>query len=447
MAQQATIFALSSGHGRAGVAVIRVSGPAAGAALERLGGALPKPRYAALRTLRSPAGEVLDGALVLWLPGPRSETGEDMAELHVHGGRAVIAGVLEALAAVDGCRLAEPGEFARRSFENGKIDLTAAEALADLVDADTAAQRRQALGQAGGALARLYDGWRAALIEAQALTEAAIDFSDEGDVGEKAAAGAREAVAGLLPRLRAHLDDGRRGEILREGFRVAIAGPPNAGKSSLLNALARREAAIVSEEAGTTRDIIEVTLDLAGVPVVLSDTAGIRAAEGKVEREGIRRAVVHARAADLVLWLTDAASPAPPQPPEDLAGQGAALIRVLNKVDLLGGGLKPAVAADGTLRISVLTGAGLPALTEAIARRAAAGAGATEAPVITQARHRQLLEVSVAALEAYLAGDPAGLELRAEDLRRAATALGRITGRVDVEDVLGAIFGRFCIGK
>ncbi|MFZ1105746.1 MAG: tRNA uridine-5-carboxymethylaminomethyl(34) synthesis GTPase MnmE, partial [Hyphomicrobiaceae bacterium] len=345
----------------------------------------------------------------------------------------------------DGCRPAEAGEFARRSFENGKIDLTAAEALADLVDADTAAQRRQALRQAGGALARLYDGWRAALIEAQALTEAAIDFADEGDVGEKAAAGAREAVTRLLPRLRAHLDDGRRGEILREGFRVAIAGPPNAGKSSLLNALARREAAIVSEEAGTTRDIIEVTLDLGGVPVILSDTAGMHAAEGGVEREGIRRAVAHARAADLVVWLTDAAGPLPPQPPPDLVGQGGALIRALNKVDLLGDGAEVAVDADGAFRVSVRTGAGLPALTEAIARRAAAGV--PEAPVITQARHRHLIESCIAALEAYLCGAPAELELRAEDLRRAATALGRITGRVDVEDVLGAIFGRFCIGK
>jgi tRNA modification GTPase len=426
------------------VAVIRVSGPSAGKALERLAGALPRPRYAALRILRSPAGEALDAALVLWLPGPRSETGEDMAELHVHGGRAVIAGVLEALGAVDGCRPAEPGEFARRSFENGKIDLTAAEALADLVDADTAAQRRQALRQAGGALARLYDGWRAALIEAQALTEAAIDFSDEGDVGEKAAAKAREAVAGLLPRLRSHLDDGRRGEILREGFRVAIAGPPNAGKSSLLNALARREAAIVSEEAGTTRDIIEVILDLGGAPVILSDTAGIRAAEGGVEREGIRRAVAHARAADLVVWLTDAASPSPPQPPPEVVGHGA-LIRVINKVDLLGDDAEATVTSDDTFPISVRTGAGLPALTEAIARRAAAGG--SEAPVITQARHRHLIEACVAALEAYLDGAPAELELRAEDLRRAATALGRITGRVDVEDVLGAIFGRFCIGK
>jgi tRNA modification GTPase len=418
-------------------------------ALERLAGALPKPRYAALRTLRSPTGEVLDGALVLWLPGPRTETGEDMAELHVHGGRAVIAGVLEALGTVPGCRLAEPGGFARRSFENGKIDLTAAEALADLVDADTAAQRRQALRQAGGALARLYDGWRTALIEAQALTEAAIDFADEGDVGEKAAAGARAAVAGLLTRLKAHLYDGRRGEILREGFRVAIAGPPNAGKSSLLNALARREAAIVSEEAGTTRDIIEVTLDLNGVPVVLSDTAGIREAEGKVEREGIRRAVAHVRGADLVLWLTDAAGPTLPQPPAELVGPGGALIIALNKVDLLGDVGEGAAADDGTFRISALTGAGLPALTDAIARRAAdgAGAGASEAPVITQARHRQLLETCAGALETYMAGDPAELELRAEDLRRAATALGRITGRVDVEDVLGAIFGRFCIGK
>jgi tRNA modification GTPase len=445
MAQKPTIYALSSGHGRAGVAVIRVSGPAAGLALERLAGTLPKPRYAALRVLRSPAGEVLDGALVLWLPGPRTETGEDMAELHVHGGRAVIAGVLEALGAVADCRPAEAGEFARQSFENGKIDLTAAEALADLVDADTAAQRRQALRQAAGALAQLYDGWRAALIEAQALTEAAIDFADEGDVGEQATTDARKAVAALLPLLRAHLDDGRRGEILREGFRVAIAGPPNAGKSSLLNALARREAAIVSEEAGTTRDIIELTLDLAGVPVILSDTAGIREAEGKVEREGIRRAVAHARAADLVVWVTDAAAPAQPEPPADLIGEGAALIRAFNKVDLPGIA-DPVVGEDG-FRISILTGAGLPELIEAIARRAAAGAGASEAPVITQVRHRQLLEGCVVALESYLTGHPAELELRAEDLRRAAAALGRITGRVDVEDVLGAIFGRFCIGK
>ncbi|HEX5959037.1 MAG TPA: tRNA uridine-5-carboxymethylaminomethyl(34) synthesis GTPase MnmE [Hyphomicrobiaceae bacterium] len=446
MAQQATIFALSSGQGRAGIAVIRVSGPRAGAALERLAGSLPKPRFAALRTLRNHGGEPLDSALALWLPAPRSETGEDMAELHVHGGRAVIAGVLEALGAVAGCRLAEPGEFARRAFENGKIDLTAAEALADLVDADTAGQRRQALRQAGGSLARLYDGWRATLIEAQALTESAIDFADEADVSERAMVGARELVARLAPTIRAHLDDGRRGEILRQGLHVAIAGPPNAGKSSLLNALARREAAIVSEEAGTTRDIIEVTLDLAGVPVILSDTAGIREAEGRIEREGVRRAVAHARAADLVLWLTDA-STVPELPPADLEAGEVALLRVSNKTDLLGDASAPVAAAAGGLRISVRTGAGLSELIAAIAERAGAAAAASDAPVLTQARHRQLLELCTDALDAYLAGDPEAAELRAEDLRRAAAALGRITGRVDVEDVLGAIFGRFCIGK
>jgi tRNA modification GTPase len=446
MAGPATIYALSSGHGRAGLAVIRVSGPAAGTALDRLAPPRPKPRFAGLRTVRSEAGEVLDGALVLWIPGPRSETGEDMAEFHVHGGRAVIAGVLEALSALPGFRLAEPGEFARRAFENGKIDLTAAEALADLVDADTAAQRRQALRQAGGALARLYDGWRADLIRAQALTESAIDFADEADVGTGALTEARALAARLAPAIRAHLDDGRRGEILREGFRVAIAGPPNAGKSSLLNALARREAAIVSDEAGTTRDILEVTLDLAGVPVILSDTAGVREAEGKVEQEGIRRALANAGAADLVLWLTDAAAPRPEAPPIDLA-QAGKVMRVVNKVDLLKMRASAAAAKTDAIRISALTGEGLPELADAVGRRAAERIGASEAPVITQARHRERLAACAEALEAYLAGPPADLELRAEDLRRAATALGRITGRVDVEDVLGEIFGRFCIGK
>jgi len=449
MAGPATIYALSSGQGRAALAVIRVSGPGAGLAIDRLAAPRPKPRFAALRTVRSATGEALDSALVLWIPGPRSETGEDMAELHVHGGRAVIAGVLEALAALPEYRLAEPGEFARRGFENGKLDLTAAEAIADLVDADTAAQRRQALRQAVGGLARLYDGWRADLIRAQALTESAIDFSDEADVGAGALAEARALAARLAPAIRAHLDDGRRGEILRQGFRVAIAGPPNAGKSSLLNALARREAAIVSEEAGTTRDIIEVTLDLGGVPVILSDTAGIREAAGKVETEGIRRALAHARAADLVVWLTDATEPRPEPPPADLAAVGGGeILRVINKADLVKPGPLPGAEAGGAaLRISVLTGEGLPELAAAVGRRAAERIGASEAPVITQARHRQQLAVCAEALEAYLAGPPADLELRAEDLRRAATAVGRITGRVDVEDVLGEIFARFCIGK
>ena len=445
MGDAQTIFALSSGHGRAGVAVIRLSGPAAGVALDRLAGPRAKPRVAAFRRVRhQETDEVLDEALVLWFPGPRSETGEDMAELHVHGGRAVIAGVLAALGGIEGCRLAEPGEFARRAFTNGKIDLTAAEAIADLVEAETAAQRRQALRQAGGALARLYDGWRTELIRAQALIEAAIDFSDEADVGVEACEEARRLVARLLPQVRQHLDDGRRGEIVREGFRVAIAGPPNVGKSSLLNAFARREAAIVSDEAGTTRDVIEVTLDLGGVPVVLSDTAGIREAEGKVEREGIRRAVARARDAELVLWLMDAADPRP-EPPPDLVHGRAEMLWVLNKIDLVGGdgrrtraGLVPALGPDRR-------GAAGPG--QGNRGQGGAAAGGSEAPVITQARHRQQIEATVEALEAYLAGAPADLELRAEDLRRAATALGRITGRVDVEDVLTEIFSRFCIGK
>lgn len=442
-----TIFALSSGHGRAGVAVIRVAGPAAGVALDRMAAPRPAPRHAAFRRVRHPpTGEVLDEALVLWLPGPMSETGEDMAELHVHGGRAVISGVLAALGSIEGCRLAEPGEFARRAFENGKIDLTAAEAIADLVDAETAAQRRQALRQAGGALAKLYDVWRTGLIRAQALTESAIDFSDEADVGKKVCEGARELVAGLLPSIRQHLDDGRRGEILREGFRVAIAGPPNVGKSSLLNALARREAAIVSDEAGTTRDVIEVTLDLRGIPVIFSDTAGIREAEGKVEREGIRRAVARARDADVVLWLMDATGPQP-EPPPDLAAPGREMLRVLNKIDLLPADGARAIGRPCWLRLSARTGEGLPALANAIEDKAAAAVGASEAPAITQARHRQQIETAAEALEAYLSGAPPDLELRAEDLRRAATALGRITGQVDVEDVLGEIFSRFCIGK
>lgn len=446
MPDRQTIFALSSAPGRSAIAVFRVSGPAAGTVIERMASPRASPRKAALRLIRDPdTGELLDQGLVLWFAGPHTETGEDMAEFHVHGGRAVTQSMLKALGAVPGCRLAEPGEFARRAFENGKIDLTQAEAIADLVDAETQAQAKQAMRQVGGALARLYEGWRVQLIEAQALTEAAIDFSDEGDVSARTTAQAREIVAGLVPELAQHLDDNRRGEILREGFHVVIAGPPNVGKSSLLNAMARRDAAIVSEEAGTTRDVIEVKMDLGGLPVMLSDTAGIREAEGKVEREGIRRTMDRARGADLVLWLMDAADPLTELPP-DLAGEGAETLWVLNKIDLLSDRLVPTLAAE-PLPLSVLTGEGLAALSAAVETRARARIGVTEAPVITQARHRQQLELCREALWAYLAGPSTELELRAEDLRRASTAIGRITGRVDVEDVLDQIFGRFCIGK
>jgi tRNA modification GTPase len=441
----ATIFALSSGHGRAGVAVIRVSGPAAREVLQRMGAPMPRPRFAGLRRIRNAAtGELIDQGLVLWFPGPKSETGEDMAELQVHGGRAVIAATLEAIGLIEGCRLAEPGEFARRAFQNGKIDLTAAEGLADLVDAETAAQRRQALRQSEGALAARYQDWRRRLLEAMALLEAAIDFSDEPDIAADTAAKARCAVESLCGEIAAHLDDGHRGEVIRDGFQVVLAGPPNVGKSSLLNALARRDVAIVSPEAGTTRDVIEIKLDLEGLPIVISDTAGIREAEGGVEQEGIRRTVGRARAADLVVWLTDASDAAAASPPCALPKER--MLRVANKCDLLEKrALKP--LPDGAIAVSATTGLGLERLTRHIAAIARARLGDNEAPALTQARHRLQLDDCRASLRGFLAAPIAELELRAEDLRRAAQAIGRLIGAVDAEDVLDAIFGRFCIGK
>lgn len=448
-----TIFALSSGHGRAGVAVIRISGPAAGTVLDCMAPPRPKPRFAAFRRIRHPeTGDLLDEALILWFPAPRSETGEDMAELQVHGGPAVVRAVLAALGTVPGCRLAEPGEFARRAFEHGRLDLTAVEGLADLIDAETEAQRRQALAQAAGALGSTCDAWRERLIAARSLAEAAIDFSDEADVAADALARARDTARALAGSIAAHLADANRGEIVRDGFRVVIAGPPNAGKSSLLNALARRDVAIVSPDPGTTRDAIEVRLDLGGYAVVLTDTAGIRDAPEAVEAEGIRRALSRSREADLVLWLVDVTVPAGP-PPTGLTADPRHRLTVLNKCDLP----QPSTAAaaaptDAPLCISALTGDGLPALTDRIAAavraRLANPDGAEAAPPpITQARHRAGLEAALAALSRALAAPPPAAELVAEDLRLAADALGRIVGRIDAEDVLDRIFSRFCIGK
>lgn len=441
--QPDTIFALSSAPGRAGVAVIRISGPEAGAVIDAMASPRPENRLAGLRRIRDPqSGEVLDEALVLWLAAPRTETGEDMVELHLHGSPAIVKAVLATLGRMPGCRLAEPGEFARRAFQNGKLDLAQVEGLADLIDAETDAQRHQALAQMRGALSDLYEGWRRDLIEACALMEAAIDFSDEGDVAGDAVERAYGIVRELQDEIRAHLDDGHRGEILREGFRVVLAGPPNAGKSSLLNALARREAAIVSEEAGTTRDALEVRLDLHGLPVIVTDTAGIREAEGKVEKEGIRRALAHAREADLVLWLGDAATE-PALPPPDVLERGDKLfMAVATKIDIPG-----AVAPPGALAISAKSGAGLPELINLIAASAQERIGVSSAPAITRERYRQHLLTCLHALQRFMDSPCTEHELRAEDLRQAIQALGRITGRVDVEEVLGEIFGRFCIGK
>jgi tRNA modification GTPase len=454
VASNDTIVAPASGAGLAAIAVIRLSGPAARTVLERLTGGVPPARHAALRDIGPPLRALIDRGLVLWFPAPSSFTGEDMAELHVHGGRAVVAAVIEAVLALPGMRLAEPGEFARRAFENGKLDLTEVEGLADLVQAETEAQARQALAQAQGSLRRLYDGWRDELVRAQALIEAGLDFADEGDVIADVGVKADTIVATLGASIARHLAE-RSGERLRDGLRVVIAGPPNAGKSSLLNALAKRDVAIVSEEAGTTRDVIEVHLDL-GVPVMLIDTAGLREAEGKVEAEGISRALARAGDADLVLWLVDATAPqwdAPAGLIPDTSGQIRTtpevipvkpwVIAVLNKIDLVSG----AGPGREAVRVSAKTGEGIGVLVETLAERAAiaaqSGAGAR---LLTRTRHRVELEAAAAALERF--GDRSlSPELKAEELRIAANHLGRLTGRIDVEEVLGAIFAEFCIGK
>ena len=406
----------------------------------------PKPREAGGRRILHPrTGEVIDRGIVLWFPAPRSFTGEDVAELHLHGGVAVVRAILTALAEFPDCRPAEPGEFARRAFDNGKIDLVEAEGLADLIDAETEGQRRQAIRQAQGVLSELYESWRHTLIEASALVEASIDFTDEADVANDAFVQGRGLVAQLESQIARHLQDGRRGEILRSGYRVVLAGPPNVGKSSLLNAIAHRDAAIVSEEAGTTRDVIEVHLDLGGLPVIVSDTAGIRPTEGPVEKEGIRRSLARAADADLVVWLTDIHAPEPTLPPE-LREVADRTLLVVNKTDLALGGAQP-VLPDDMIAISVKTGAGLDVLTSRLAAIAAQRIGPNEEPALTQDRHRRLLQAAMAELHAFLSGDASHTELRAEELRRAAVALGRITGRIDVEDVLDQVFGRFCIGK
>lgn len=577
MSDRPTIFALSSGRPPVAIAVIRISGPRAGAALTALGVKIPEPRKAGLARIRDPrTGEIIDEALVLWFPAPHSETGEDVAELQAHGGRAVIAAILDALAQIDGLRMAEAGEFTRRGFENGKLDLTAVEGLADLVGAETEGQRRQAFRQMKGLLGNRAETWRKRLIQALALVEARIDFSDEADVPEDLVAPALTIARELKGEIAAALADGHRGERLREGLVVAIAGPPNAGKSTLLNRIARREAAIVSPFAGTTRDVIEVHLDLGGLPVTLLDTAGIRDTDDPVEFEGVRRARERAASADLVLWVVDASAagavaeleaagasadpdhsvgagsrsvageslsggtgagldggPVGDQPAglfgsegtdrrphaSATSGLGAPLDTALdessrarpgrvwlirNKIDLIEQILSKSesklrdsdksepelktnkqlinkantelthkseqrlrfnkeltnvvVASlpnsteatftinDYTFNLSASSGEGFEALLTQLRCHAESYLSGGEQSLVTRARHRAALEATLAALERTEA--VAGAEdLLAEELRTAAHALGRLTGRVDVEDVLDVIFRDFCIGK
>lgn len=392
------------------------------------------PRRATLRRLRDPAdGSPLDDAVLVWMPGPGSFTGEDVLEIQHHGGTAVVALLLEALGRVPGLRLAEPGEFTKRAFLNGRLDLTEAEGLADLIDAATRAQARQALRQLEGGLGRLYRGWRERLLDALARLEAEIDFGDEGDVPEAMLSGVLPGVEALRAEITAHLAD-RRGERLRAGLTIAVLGAPNVGKSSLVNLLARREVAIVTPVPGTTRDVLEVALELDGLPVTLLDTAGLRETSDPVEREGVARARRRAAEADLRLGILDATAP-------DWPSVAGAELVAANKSDL---GAEPIA---GALPISCLTGAGIDGLLARLAEAARPLLDNGDAPLVTRARHREALGEAVQALDRFRRATGAELALPAEELRLAANAIGRVTGRVSAEEVLDRIFATFCIGK
>ncbi len=457
--REQTIFALSSGRPPSAISIVRVSGSEAATALALLAGKIPLPRMATRALLRDGHQQPIDDAVVLWFPGPASATGEDVAEFHVHGGRAVLAALFAALSALDHMRTAEPGEFTRRAFENGKLDLTEAEGLDDLIHADTDRQRSQALRQLKGLLGDRARDWRAQIIEASALIEAGIDFSDEGDVPAELIAPALAKIKTLLGEIQQVLVDQGRSERLREGLIVAIAGPPNVGKSTLMNQLARREVAIVSPHAGTTRDIIEVQLDLDGYPVTVIDTAGIRDTDDPVEREGVRRARARAAEADLVLWLVDATH-------EKNLDEGAAPVwLVRNKIDLdvvesdaaslrldaaiprRPAGVSKQGRTSANFAISASRGDGIAELISALVGFAQSYFGSGEGGLISRERQRKLLEQTVVSLRRSISVIEQGEELAAEDLRIAARSLGQLLGRVDVEDLLDVIFRDFCIGK
>ncbi|MER8374373.1 tRNA uridine-5-carboxymethylaminomethyl(34) synthesis GTPase MnmE [Mesorhizobium sp. M1406] len=438
-----SIVALSSGRLPAGVAVIRISGPQTRFVVETIAGAMVKDRAAVLRRLRAPDGTALDTGLVVFFPGPGSFTGEDVAEFHVHGGRAVVARMLEVITCFDGVRHAESGEFTRRAFLNGKVDLVETEALADLVNAETEAQRRFAVQSAEGVQSELYLGWRRRLIHARAMIEAEIDFADEDDVPGSVSDTVWSDVRTMIGEIDRHIAGFRAAEIIRDGFEVVILGAPNAGKSSLFNALARRDAAIVTDEPGTTRDLLEVTLDLQGLRVRLTDTAGLREAPGKVEAIGIEKARAKAHGADLLLLLQDVADPRP----IGSLPTGAPSLRVGTKIDLPESRAASDAAGSYDLVISVKNGTGVEALLAEIGRRAAEAAGNAGDILPSRLRHVELLGETNRHLLRATDGRAVGQELRAEELRLAADRLGRIVGAIDVEDMLDVIFSQFCIGK
>lgn len=432
-----TIFALATPPGRGAIAILRLSGPATAAALEALGADRLKPRLASLRRLKWNKA-VLDEALVLSFPAPNSYTGEDCAELHLHGGRAVVEAVSDALIAL-GVRPADPGEFTRRAFENGRMDLAQAEAVADLIDAETAAQANQALSQLGGALSKTYDGFRRDLLKALALVEAEIDFPDE-EIPDNLARTAGPVLDRLILDLRAALADADRGQRVRDGYQIVLIGETNAGKSSLFNALVSREAAIVTAIPGTTRDVLDAQLVINGYAVTLSDTAGLRESDDPVEAEGVRRARARAEVADLRLWV---------RAPGDPDGAAAAFARpddlqVWTKSDL-----EPTAPLEGSegVSVSTLTGQGLLELHDWIAARLAKDLSGGDFPAVTRERHRLRLLDALASVEAGRAALDRAPEMAGDDLRRAAEALSRVTGAIGVEDVLGEVFSTFCIGK
>ncbi len=425
-----TIFALASGRGRAGVAIVRVSGPDALGALQALTRAKPpNERQVLYRTIFGKSNAKIDSAIILRFAAPRSYTGEDVVEFQVHGGPAVISALLSELASLRGLRLAEPGEFTRRAVENGRLDIAQAEAIADLVEAETEAQHRQAVQQYQGGLSELYESWRTRLIRSAAWIEATIDFPDD-EIPPETLRGSREEVSQIANEMQSHLNDGRRGEILREGLHVAVIGPPNAGKSSLVNALAQRDVAIVSDIPGTTRDVLEVRLNLKGFPVILSDTAGLREAQDPIEEEGIRRAKARAAAADLRLLVLDGAS----------AGDGMqGDVEVRSKADL---------SADRTgagLWISTTTGEGLSELVDLLAAHARDRMETGDAPVLSRARHRTAVDRARTHLSDAL--EASAPELSAEHMRLALREIGRLTGRVDLDELLDVVFRDFCLGK
>jgi len=430
-----TIYALASGPPPSGIAVIRVSGPETRFVLETMAGGLANARQAVVREIRNRAGEIIDRGICIWFPGPNSFTGEDTAEFQLHGGRAVISAMLDSLAELSGLRLAEAGEFTRRAFEHGRMGLTEVEGLADLVRAETDRQRRQALAVAGGALHERLERWRQEILTARAAIEAALDFADEDDIPDDVSERAWRTCGRIGSEINAFLDDGHRGEIVRDGFNVVLMGPPNAGKSSLLNALARRDIAIVTPEPGTTRDVLECWLDIGGFAVRVSDTAGIRETTGVVESEGIRRARGKAKEADLVIWLSAVDDPHPPVGLED----AGAPVWVLRSKDDTGG-----FGPDG---VSVVRDGGLASLTARLEEFLGSLGGAAESVGVTRHRHREGLERCAALLRNAASDDGAPMEVRAEWLRQAGESIGRLTGRIDVEEVLGSIFSEFCIGK